>query len=228
MSASTDRLPTFGSVLAVCAHPDDESFGLGGIIAAFRRQGTALDLLCLTRGESSTLGDAASADELAQRRAVELADAGAALGLRRIRQLAHPDGGLATVALEPLVAEVERSITEAEAECLLVFDCDGITGHPDHRRATDAALAAAERAGLPVLAWAVEEPVAATLNAELGTAFCGRPPAQVDLRISAGRATQWAAVHRHASQSTGNAVLRRRLELQGGRDALVWLRRPPT
>ncbi len=32
---------------------------------------------------------------------------------------------------------------------LLVFDPDGVTGHPDHRHATQAALTAAHAAGLP-------------------------------------------------------------------------------
>ena len=174
MSTSADRLPQYRSVLAVCAHPDDESFGLGGIIAAFRQQGASVDLLCFNRGESSTLGDTTSADELAALRAAELADAAAVLGLRDVRRLAHPDGALASVELAPLVAEVEREVASG-AECLLVFDCDGITGHPDHRRATEAAVAAAERADVPVLAWAVEEAIATALNEELGTSFCGPP-----------------------------------------------------
>jgi LmbE family N-acetylglucosaminyl deacetylase len=226
MTAGPDRLPSFRSVLAVCAHPDDESFGLGGIIGGFRGQGTDVDLLCFTRGEASTLGDTGDADELARRRTAELAEAGGALGIRRIRQLAHPDGGLAGVDLDPLVAEVERSITDAGAECLLVFDCDGITGHPDHRRATEAALVAADDVRVPVLAWTVEATVAATLNDELGTAFCGRPAGEIDLLVAVDREAQWTAVRHHDSQATGNPVLRRRLALQGDRDALVWLRRP--
>src|SRR5664279_5751237 len=41
-----------------------------------------------------------------------------------------------------------------QAGALLVFDEGGITGHPDHRQATAAALFAAEREDLTVLAWA--------------------------------------------------------------------------
>src|SRR5512146_1948099 len=48
-------LPSWRSVLAVCAHPDDESFGLGAVLDAFGAQGTRLAVLCLTHGESSTL-----------------------------------------------------------------------------------------------------------------------------------------------------------------------------
>jgi LmbE family N-acetylglucosaminyl deacetylase len=44
-----------GPALAVIAHPDDESFGLGAVLAAFGA-GTQVRVLCFTRGEASTLG----------------------------------------------------------------------------------------------------------------------------------------------------------------------------
>ncbi len=43
-------------MLAVIAHPDDESFGLGAVIDALITAGAIVDVLCLTRGEASTLG----------------------------------------------------------------------------------------------------------------------------------------------------------------------------
>lgn len=61
----------------------------------------------------------------------------------------HPDGGLAHVTLEEL-----GSILDDHAdgvELVLVVDEDGITGHPDHRRATEAAVAWARDRGVPVL-----------------------------------------------------------------------------
>ena len=48
--------PHAENVLVVIAHPDDESFGLGAIIDAFIGQGSVAKVLCLTRGEASTLG----------------------------------------------------------------------------------------------------------------------------------------------------------------------------
>jgi LmbE family N-acetylglucosaminyl deacetylase len=54
-SQSTGVLPVWTSVLAVVAHPDDESFGLGAILDAFTRAGARGEVLCLTHGEASTL-----------------------------------------------------------------------------------------------------------------------------------------------------------------------------
>ena len=48
-------LPAWESVLAVVAHPDDESFGLGAIIDRMTSGGAAVHVLCYTRGEASTL-----------------------------------------------------------------------------------------------------------------------------------------------------------------------------
>lgn len=53
---SCNRLPCAHEVLAVFAHPDDESFGLGAVLGDFTAQGTRLRGLCFTHGEASTLG----------------------------------------------------------------------------------------------------------------------------------------------------------------------------
>jgi hypothetical protein len=49
------RLPRWDRVLAVVAHPDDESFGLGAVLAAVVGEGAEVGVLCLTHGEASTL-----------------------------------------------------------------------------------------------------------------------------------------------------------------------------
>jgi len=69
-------LPPWPAVLAVVAHPDDESFGLGAIIDTMTSAGAAVHLLCYTRGEASTLNQAGA--DLYQQRARELRQAGAA------------------------------------------------------------------------------------------------------------------------------------------------------
>jgi LmbE family N-acetylglucosaminyl deacetylase len=142
--------------------------------------------------------------------------------------LHYPDGHLAEVPISDLAENVQRLARVTHAGTLLVFDDGGITGHPDHRQATAAALLAAERDNLTVMAWAIPTHVARALNAEFGTAFLGRAAADIDLSIEVDRPTQRAAIGRHASQSTDNPVLWRRLELLGNVEQLRYLRRVKT
>jgi hypothetical protein len=68
--------------------------------------------------------------------------------------------------------------------------------------------------------------VALALNAELGTAFVGRNPAELDMTIEVDRSWQRRAIACHRSQAVDNVVLRRRLELLGSREVFRWLRTP--
>lgn len=213
------------SALAVVAHPDDESFGLGAVLAHLSGAGSEVSLLCFTHGEASTLAkDELERSALHAVRAEELAAAAGVLGLASVELHNYPDGRLSSVGLEELAAAVEAESIRRRSGLLVVFDEGGITGHPDHVQATRAALAAAERLDLPVVAWAVDQVVAETLNAEFGTTFAGRPADGIDIRIAVGRDLQNAAICCHRSQSTANPVLWRRLELTGGTEPLRVLR----
>ncbi len=102
-----------------------------------------------------------------------------------------------------------------------MFDEDGVSGHPDHVRATQAAIAAC--GDLPVVAWTLPDDVAGRLNLEFGTAFCGRPAAALDVRMPVDRVAQRRAIDCHASQTSDNPVLWRRLELLGDSEWLHML-----
>jgi N-acetylglucosamine malate deacetylase 2 len=219
-------LPQVSPVLAVCAHPDDESFGLGATLAAFAERGAPTAVLCLTHGGASTLGT--DHGDLHQIRAAELAMAARELGVRDVELLDYTDGALALQPVDLLSQHVQKAARRVQPRLLVVFDEGGITGHPDHHQASRAASLYARRAGLPVLAWAIEQRVALTLNSEFGTSFAGRPADQIDFSVQVDRQRQLAAISCHASQSQGNAVLWRRLELQGNREVFRWLDRPST
>lgn len=219
-------LTAISSVLAVFAHPDDESFGLGAVLDSLVDAGVDVAGLCFTHGEASTLGEAGV--DLHSLRAAELAEAAAALAIGAVDLLDYPDGGLSDVSIGALVERVIDAGRRHHADLLVVFDEGGITGHPDHQQATRAALAAADRLGLPVVAWAVTDTVATTLNGEFGSSFVGRGPDEVDLTVAVDRRRQLAAIACHRSQSSANPVLWRRLELTGNREPLRWLRPGPS
>ncbi len=221
---SAGRVPEWGAVAVVIAHPDDESFGLGAVIDAFVRSGATVSVLCFTQGEASTLG--AEAGDLARVRAGELADAARALGVVDVELLDFADGGLAQVEEAELVASVLAHCDEHRPEGVLVFDPSGITGHPDHQAATAAALAAGRQLGLPVLAWSLPAGVADALSEETGVRFFGRDATELDLVITVTRERQREAVSCHPSQAVPGSALWRRLELQGDTEHLMWLNRP--
>ncbi len=184
-------LPNFERILAVGAHPDDESFGPGAILAAFGQQGASMAVLSFTHGEASTLGQGGDLGQIRER---ELNQAAEVLGINVVRLLNYPDGGLARTPLRALVREIHVTALQSNPQALLVFDSGGITGHPDHWRATEAAMVEAARLRIPVLAWAIPERVARQLNQEFGTSFVGRQCDEVDFDISVDRAKQLAAI----------------------------------
>ena len=221
-SRSYGVLPGWTSVLAVVAHPDDESFGLGAILDAFTSAGARVDVLCLTHGEASTLHGAPG--DLASLRGAELAAAAEVLGVTHTMLHDYPDGALSELSEARLAAEVVATADSSHPDGLLVFDAAGVTGHPDHVAATAAGLLAAEMLNLPVLGWTLPQTVAAQLNQELGASFTGHRDEDIDLRVSVERARQRRASLAHVSQALPSSVLWRRLELLGDTESLRWLR----
>ncbi|MCY1658433.1 PIG-L family deacetylase [Dietzia sp. SL131] len=221
---TTTGLPDWDTVLAVVAHPDDESFGLGAILSGLAGAGARVHVLCLTRGEASTLHGVEG--ELSVIRERELRAAADALGARGVTLLDLPDGGLTALGADGLDDEVEREIEAVRPDGLVAFDSTGISGHPDHVAATAAAVRAGERHDLGVLAWVLPDDLCATLAGEGYAGFLGRPADEIDLALTVDRAAQLAAVECHPSQAVPGSVLWRRLELQGDTEHLRWLRRP--
>jgi LmbE family N-acetylglucosaminyl deacetylase len=212
-------LPAYARVGVVCAHPDDESFGLGAVIATLVDRGAQVALVSLTQGEASTLGAAA---DLATRRGAELRAAAVALGIDRVTVGTHPDSHLADVPRERLVDEVLAAL--GDVEVLVTFDHGGVSGHPDHQHATDVAVDVGRRLAVPVLGWTVPEHVAARLRDEFRAPFVGREAPDLHHRISVERARQRAAIACHTSQH--NPVPYRRIELLGDEEYLRVLHRP--
>lgn len=218
-------LPAWSSVLVVVAHPDDESFGLGAVVDGFVRAGARVSVLCFTHGEASTLHGVDG--DLAVVREGELEAAARALGIASVRLLGYADGALERTPVDELAARVAESVEEQAADGLLVFDTTGVTGHPDHVRATEAAVRCAADRGLGVLAWTLPGAVADQLREESGAPFAGAGDGLVDVVLDVDRERQRVAVTCHPSQAVPSSVLWRRLELLGDREHLRWLV-PPT
>lgn len=218
------RLPGWRAVLAVVAHPDDESFGLGAVLTAFAAAGASTTVLCFTHGEASTLHGVPG--DLRQIRSDELTAASALLGVSHTVLRDYPDGELGSTCRSRLIGDVLDVARETRPEGVLVFDPSGVTGHPDHVAASTAAMASADALGLPCLGWTLPATIAAALNDEHGTTFAGHSPADIDYVITVEREQQRAAAAAHASQALPTSVLWDRLRLLGSFEHLRQLRSP--
>ena len=118
------------SLLAVFAHPDDESYRAGGTLALLARKGTPVWVLCATRGEGGISN--LQPDEAGVIRQSELECACRALGIEPPRFLDYRDGTLSHVNEEQAIEWIVRAIRELRPQALLTWPPDGVSGHPDH------------------------------------------------------------------------------------------------
>jgi len=122
-------------VACVFAHPDDETFGVGGSLALHAQDDVELTVILATSGEAGRIADAslATRETLASVREAEDLASWRALGLDPdVRFLRHPDGGLNATPRGELVAEVRAVLEDVAPEVVITFGPDGITGHDDH------------------------------------------------------------------------------------------------
>ncbi len=119
-------------LLLVFAHPDDESFGVSGIVVKNSRSGIPVELICATRGEKGTRLDVPDSVSTGTAREAELKAAAAILGIQRIHFLNYIDGELKYVDRRELTDKVLSIMQRLDPEVVITFGPDGITGHPDH------------------------------------------------------------------------------------------------
>ena len=125
---------TAGGVLAVFAHPDDESLLAGGTLAACAEAGTDVGLLSLTRGELGEIADPALATRggLAAVRTGELEAAGRVIGASWTECLDFPDGSLAWAPADEVREAIARRIADHGPRAVITFAPEGLYWHPDH------------------------------------------------------------------------------------------------
>lgn len=122
------------TVLAVFAHPDDESLTCGGTIARLADAGARVVLLCATRGERGSISDPALVPDgdLGRVRTRELQDAAAVLGVAELVVLDHRDGNLRWQNVSQLHAEIVALLERHRPAAVITFDEDGLYWHLDH------------------------------------------------------------------------------------------------
>ncbi len=133
-------------LLACFAHPDDEAFPVGGLLARNVAEGRRVRLVTTTLGEEGEIRQEGSAtkETLGEIRRVELSCAVRALGLESHTLLDYRDSGMAgweandhprayiNAPDEAVVARLVREIREFRPQVVLTFEPGGLYGHPDH------------------------------------------------------------------------------------------------
>lgn len=148
-------------LLVVVAHPDDETFGMGGTIAHYTHAGVEVQLVCATRGEVGEVEaeNLAGFDSVGDLREHELTCAANVLGIREVHYLGYRDSGmpgspendhpraLVQASLDEVAEKIARIIREVKPQVVLTFDPIGGYRHPDHIAVHKAAVSAFSMAG---------------------------------------------------------------------------------
>jgi len=138
-------------LMAVLAHPDDESLAMGGILAKYAAAGVQTYLVMATRGERGWFGPAAAypgPEALGRLRETELRAAAQVLGLQEIVYLDYQDGELDQADPAEAIARIVSQVRWVGPDVVVTFDPNGMYGHPDHiaisQLTTTAVMAAAD------------------------------------------------------------------------------------
>jgi LmbE family N-acetylglucosaminyl deacetylase len=144
------------TLLAIFAHPDDESFGPGGTLAKYAYNGVAVHYLCGTRGESGTVDPERlnGYPNVAALRTAELMCAARALRLAGVHFLGYRDSGMAgaqtntqtgtlhAALLDEVAERIIEHIARLRPDVIITHDQYGGYGHPDHVKLHRATLRA--------------------------------------------------------------------------------------
>jgi LmbE family N-acetylglucosaminyl deacetylase len=138
-------------ILAVFAHPDDETYCAGGTLARYVAQGAEVMVVSATRGDAGQIRDAhlATRRTLGRVREQELLLACQRLGVQHSLCLDYGDGMLHEADQGELVARVVQIIRTFRPDVVITFGPDGAYGHPDHIVIGEATTKAFRMAGDP-------------------------------------------------------------------------------
>lgn len=135
--------------MALVAHPDDETLGIGGTLVHYAAEGVETAVVCATAGQSGRyhdhrLGDPGhpGREKLAAIREAELRAAATVLGLREVSFLGYVDGELDQADPREAIGRIVTHVRRFRPHVCVTFAMDGAYGHPDHIAIAQLATAA--------------------------------------------------------------------------------------
>lgn len=129
-----DDVSSLGTILSIWAHPDDETYFCGGLMACARDHSQRVVCVTATRGEAGSQDPKKwPLKSLSQVRTKEMEAALKILGVQEHHWLDYPDGGCADVDPRDAVKRLVDLIQSVKPDTVLTFGKEGITGHADHQ-----------------------------------------------------------------------------------------------
>lgn len=125
-----NQVAALGTIVTVWAHPDDEAYVAGGLMAIARHLGS--DVTCVTATDGDFAPTFAERRRIAGLRRGELELALDLLGVTDRVHLGLPDGGCDTIGDGTGAALVADVLDSRRPDTVITFGPDGLTGHPDH------------------------------------------------------------------------------------------------
>ena len=226
-------------LLVTVAHPDDEAFGCGSVLAHASAAGWTSTVLCATRGELGEIApdaaaDGVSADSLGAVREAELREACRILGVARVDVLGWtdsgvdgepPSGSLVAASDTDVEAAVRAALDEIRPDVVVTLDASD--GHRDHAKIRDATLAAVDATDHRPVAtylWCLPRSLMQTFT---GVEHLGTPDDDITtvVDVEALLDQRWQAMRAHRSQVPPYAAMDPDLQLAFlGRDRLRHVR----
>jgi LmbE family N-acetylglucosaminyl deacetylase len=210
-------------VLALFAHPDDETMLSGGLLALLAREGLQVHFVCATRGEGGEMGEPPVAPRhlLGEVRSQELACAVKALGgsslsfLDYIDPLVGADEELYpfTDDIDTLVNQIQDQLTETQSQVVLTHGSNGEYGHPAHVLLHQAARQAVETSNIGVSLYTVQacfenhpKPRLANRDDQADIVIDVQPLLEAKIQAAYCHRSQHALFTRRTSESLGHPV----------------------
>ncbi|MEA3020729.1 MAG: hypothetical protein QOI47_2253 [Actinomycetota bacterium] len=162
------------TLMAVHAHPDDESSSTGGILARYAAEGVRTIVVTCTNGEYGDApggmkpgADGHDPDEVARIRRGELERACATLGVTHLEMLGYSDSGMpdweykdhahvfCNVPIEESTERLAKLYELYRPDVVVTYDEQGGYNHPDHVQASRVTFAALDATGIPRKAYLI-------------------------------------------------------------------------
>jgi LmbE family N-acetylglucosaminyl deacetylase len=141
-----------GTILSIWAHPDDEAYLCGGIMAMASAAQSRVVCVTATRGELGVTDPTRwPPEQLLTIREAELAECLRILGVTEHRWLGYPDGGCDSIDADAAIEQIAGIVRDVAPDTILTFPPDGQTGHPDHIAVHRWSVEAVRRTGIGTL-----------------------------------------------------------------------------